>query len=366
MGLLSLILLVSIYYFFYVNARYSSKYISALNLLLALFTVYGAIYMMEGSTHIHQGSVFNSYTYLVNNYTSLLPIYPLYAYTRKGLLDENRIKMWIIPFLVVVILTYFFKRVTNSIEFDMDAEAITNNIGFVFVSLVPLLYLLRKKPLFMYAILMIIAVFVVSSMKRGAMVILVVSAVIMLYAEFKNSKLKGKLLIIGLSCTFMVFVYLFTIKLIESNEYFAYKVVEKTMEGSSSGRDNLYETAIDYWINKASPSQFLLGTGANKTYDILGNRAHNDWLELAVNQGLIGIIVYLIYWLTVFSYIRKRRKAKDNVYYVLLLFSVIYFLKSLFSMSYDGMEIYSCLAIAWSVSEIDKDRQLSSRIARHS
>jgi len=349
---------VSIYYFFYVNTHYSSRYIGALNIFVALLTAYGTIYMMEGSTHLHQGSVFKSYTYLVNNYASLLPIYPLYAYCRKGLMDEERIKKWIIPFLVIIVLTYFLKQTSASEELDRGADEVTNNAGFVFASLLPFLFLLRKKPLIMYSVLMIIAAFVVLSMKRGAILVTAAAAVIILYAEFKNSKRMTKFLIIVLSAAFAVSVYFLTIKLIENNAYFQYKVVEKTMEGSSSGRDDLYGKAVDYWFNKASNSQFLFGTGANKTYDILGNRAHNDWLELAVNQGLVGVVVYLFYWLRIYSYVRRRRKVKDNVYYVLMLFAVIYFMKSLFSMSYDGMEIYSCLAIAWGVSEVDKSHLL--------
>ena len=139
--------------------------------------------------------------------------------------------------------------------------------------------------------------------------------------------------------------------LFNESAYFQLRV-EKTLEGGSSGRDDMYTKALKYFLN-SDVVPFFLGNGANKTYLILGNRAHNDWLELAINQGMVGVLVYLVYWLIIFYYVIKARRYKE-VFPVVALFAFIYFTKSMISMSYDAYELYSCIAIAWSVAVIDK------------
>ena len=57
------------------------------------------------------------------------------------------------------------------------------------------------------------------------------------------------------------------------------------MEGGSSGRDELLTNSLDYYLNNESIIQQIFGLGANGTLSVAGNGAHNDWVELLVNQG---------------------------------------------------------------------------------
>ena len=88
-------------------------------------------------------------------------------------------------------------------------------------------------------------------------------------------------------------------------------------------------------------------------YSINANRrfhAHNDWLELAVNQGLLGIIVYAVYWKNVY----KEWRHSDRTQPYSLAFGTLVlglFVQSLFSMSYGNMEFYSTMLLGYCMAQ---------------
>ncbi len=349
--ILMVILAVCIYYFIYANTHYRSSYLTGLNGFLALITLYGFVYVLSGEDIMG----ISNYTYLTNNYVPLLPIFPLYVFSRKGLLTADKVEKWFVVFLLVVIATFFIRQ-RNMLAADViGQEEFTNNIGYTFVALMPLIFFVRKSLVLRYIYLLLILGFIILGMKRGAILIAGLSLVFILFYSFRNVSRNGKIALIVLSVALLFGIYLYGVHLFNDSAYFQLRI-ERTLEGSSSGRDDMYSKALNHFLN-SDVVQFFVGNGANKTYLILGNRAHNDWLELAINQGLVGVLVYFFYWLIIFYYVIKAKRYKD-VFPVMALFAFIYFAKSMISMSYDAYELYSCIAIAWSVAEIDKRRIL--------
>lgn len=351
--LLLIVLLVSIYYFFYVNNHYKSQYIIAVNILIALFTIYGVIFIVNGEIIYFEGVRLENYRYIVNIYSYLLPIYPLYAFSRKGYLNDHSIRQWILIFLGVVVATYFLNEIRIKQSSIGDVDELTNNIGYSFLSLMPLLFFI-KKPIVQYLLLLVILLFVFLSMKRGAIIISIAGLLFFLYrnrTSFSNKP--STIYILMLSAFVIASLYNYVIYQYNTSIFFQYRV-EKTLAGSTSGRDYIYEKAINY-LSQENGLSLIVGNGANQTYAILGNRAHNDWLELLINQGLIGFIVYLFYWMTIAFYLKKARK-QGLLFNVLSMFGLIYFTKSFFSMSYDSLDIYAIIAVCWSIANIDKAR----------
>lgn len=345
--LLMVILAVCVYYFFYANSHYRSLYLTGLNGFLALITIYGSIYILSGEDIMG----ISNYTYLTNNYAPLLPIFPLYVFSRKGLLTEDKIEKWFVVFLLVAIATFFIRQRNMLAADEIGQEEFTNNIGYTFVALLPLIFFVRKSMIRRYVYLLLIISFIILGMKRGAILIAGLSLIFILFFSLRNISRKGKIALVILSIALLFGIYMYGMYLFNESAYFQLRV-EKTLEGGSSGRDDMYTKALKYFLN-SDVVPFFLGNGANKTYLILGNRAHNDWLELAINQGMVGVLVYLVYWLIIFYYVIKARRYKE-VFPVVALFAFIYFTKSMISMSYDAYELYSCIAIAWSVAVIDK------------
>ena len=123
-----------------------------------------------------------------------------------------------------------------------------------------------------------------------------------------------------------------------------------------SGRDVVFSQLSSYFFNETSAWQFYLGSGANHTVAVAGNYAHNDWLELAVNQGCLGVLVYLIYWICMYKTWRHS-KSLPTIYSSLGALLIIYFLSTFFSMSYGSMSIYATLCMGYCLAQSEYTRK---------
>lgn len=340
-GLLGINLLVSIVCAIKIwQMRHKPPYIKGLNLLVLMFSIYGfALILMNPST-VHysmSGMSMASYNYIKSIYLSLLPIYAFYYFSIKGYLTAERLRRWGVVFLASVTLSYIRlqrEALQALVERGSSAEEITNNTGYLFLSCIPLLVLYRKKPLIQFVGLAFVMAFVVMGMKRGAIAVGAMVSAYFMFQAIKNAKGKTKFAFISLSVAICVGAVYFFMYQMTTSEYMM-KRIEETLEGNSSNRDVIYSFFWTYFTEKADALQYFIGRGANGTLEILGAYAHNDWLEIAINQGLLGIIVYAIYWKKFYSTWSKSTNIEAKT--ILALVGIIYFAKTLFSMSYGDM-----------------------------
>ena len=118
------------------------------------------------------------------------------------------------------------------------------------------------------------------------------------------------------------------------NEYLQRRL-EATLEGQSSNRDVAYSQLLDHWLNESNPLIFLFGNGTAQTISVWGNYGHNDWLELLVDNGLFGAVLYFSIFVSTILYIKKARlvfEMKTAAYLCVL----ILFIQSCFSMGFTG------------------------------
>ena len=184
------------------------------------------------------------------------------------------------------------------------------------------------------------------SMKRGAILIAVLCFIYFLYSMFKTSRGSTRVGIVLLSLAAIIVSAILVNDLLQTNEYFVSRI-EQTLEGDSSNRDELYSTYFNHFITESSFLKFFLGNGANATLSIGYNYAHNDWLEIAINNGLLGIIIYMWYYISLFTdYMREK---KYNLVYadVILMALIIMFTSSLFSMSYASLNTAFPIAVGF-------------------
>ena len=98
----------------------------------------------------------------------------------------------------------------------------------------------------------------------------------------------------------------------------------------------------------------LFGGGANHTLIVTDNYAHNDWLEILINQGILGILVYLFYWFKFWQEQRFCRNIKKlNLARTSLTICILAsFLMTIFSMSYGDLPIGMSMAIGICLGQI--------------
>ena len=347
-GLLGINLLVSIYCAIKIwQMPHNPPYIKGLNLLVLLFTIYGfALILMNPSTIYYSmsGMSMASYNYIKSIYLSILPIYAFYYFSIKGYLTAERLRWWAVVFCISCVVSYYHnmqQALLKLMEIGSSREEITNNVGYIFLSLIPIWALFRKKPLLQYAGLAFCMAFILMGMKRGAILIGCVVVLYLIWQIIRNARGKQKFIVILLTAVLAIAGVYFVIDMMSSSDYFIQRI-EDTKAGNSSARDDLYSFFWTYFTERAELLHYLFGRGANGTLEVYNSYAHNDWLEIAINQGLFGIIIYLLYWINFYK--TWRQSTNIDAKTILALVGIIYFAKTLFSMSYGDMT-YVCTSV---------------------
>lgn len=327
-------------------------YFNGLNLLFFTLTIYGIFLLISDHHYVIQAKLFDNEvskdSYLKSIFLSFPNIYTFYYFSRKGFLTEDLLRKWIIAFFGIAIFRFIDNQIAAiqaSLTNGNDVEEITNNMGYLFVALIPTIALFKRNVRLQYCLLIICIAFIVFGMKRGAIIVGVASMLYFLYFNLKynNQVPKGK--VIFFSLVIIIAAYFITNYMMETSDYFLSRI-EATKEGNSSGRNKIYEYFWNHFKNETNMFKFLFGNGANATLGIYINYAHNDWLELAINQGVLGIIVYIIYWfyfLITIQSIKYNRTAR----LVLTITFISFFIKTLFSMSYTGYSMVSCTVFGY-------------------
>lgn len=290
-----------------------------------------------------------SYYYIQQSMNSLLPIFLFYHYSKKGFLTEERLRIYLILFIIVSICDFQHSYQEKLISDVYGRTEFTNNVSYSFLALMPMLYLYNKKPLFQYLLASMVLMFIMMGMKRGAIIIGALCFFQFLYLNWKNaSKSNDKMFICLLTILIIVAVCWYVNYLLASSDYLLQRL-QATEEMDSSGRDDLVKTIwSNYWL-RINVFTLLLGNGANSTIAFAGNYAHQDWLETLCNNGLIGIICLLSFYINFYKLAISKSLHSANII-MSSIFKMLFFIcimKTLFSMSIQGMEMPITLMIGF-------------------
>lgn len=362
-SLLIVILLVSLYFWGYALLRFDLPIpLKILSVLLAGWTIYGIMPILFGmETMSYMPPPF---TALKGQYLSLLPIFSFYVFFRKGWLTEQMMLRWVFIFFIVVIISFYNERndaLRRLYERGGGHEEIVNNAGYTVVSFLTLLPLLWKKAFWQYLMLGICMLYVLMGYKRGAILSGTLCAIWFFYYSYKNSKRNS-----GRSSRRSFTLFILTIALFVGAVYatryflstsdFFNERLEQALEGDTSNRSYIYGYLWNHFVNESGIIAFIFGNGAYGTLELINSYAHNDWLEIAIDNGVIFLLLYLAYWISLFRMLFKSNK--DSISSVMLgMFIIIYFLKTLFSMSYNDLTIYASCALGYSLANYEPTRR---------
>ena len=347
-----LLIMWSWFYMYKCNNHYvTNLYIKGLNFIYIVIAIYGIILIFSDVVmYKNNGFKVPNYAYFVQYSMSILPIYAFYYFTRKGYINTGTVKKLFFVFLICYIIVFFKQFLTGNL--DNVLEQRTNNHGYYFVPLISLLFLVKIRKNEKTILLALIFLFILFSAKRGAILVGGI-AVVIYYFYYSKQKLSVSNLLIT-TTTFVCF-YFFTEYLMDNSLAFQAKL-DKTLEGNSSGRDEIYAYYFDYYLNQNNSKLLLLGNGADSTMRLFGFHAHNDWLEFLLNQGFLGIISYFIYWILFICNGVKIRMADVRIAAITLFVS--YLLISFFSMSINSMEIAATFGIGYvfAIRDMEKNK----------
>lgn len=346
--LYGIVMLMSLYFFIVVLISDNQpKIIKSLNMISCLLIFYGLLNIIIGGDVKTSWNVIPSDFYLKNILNSVLPIYSYYYFAKNGYIT----KKWILVFTAIFLLISFgryYLSLHKAMALKMSDESeVTNNAGYIILSLLPLVPFLYKKPILQYFFIAICAILIVAAMKRGAILICIICIVFFFLRSLSGVSMAKKIMYVILSCILIFSVYYYVIDLMATNTYFE-KRIEDTIQGNTSQRDTLYATFLNFMFDR-NIFFVLFGQGADTTIRIGPNYAHNDWLEIGVNQGLLGVTIYAIFMYSIFCFWLSLKKSKV-LYTAIGIVFIILFVKSFISMSINNIEIYIALVIGYAIA----------------
>lgn len=335
-------------------------YFTGLNMLFLMFIIYGILLLFSNHHYIiiYSWSEVPNSTFLKNIFLSLPNVYVFYYFSRKGYLTEKALKKWVIVFLASSVFRYIDNQMAllNMMQLKgVQTKEMTNNMGYLFVALMPTIAVFKDKVRIQYGILILCMAFIMMAMKRGAIIVGTIMLIYILYFNYKYNKNVSKRKVIVFSLFIIVAAYFITEYMMESSDYFMSRI-EQTKEGNSSGRNALYERYWNHFKNETDIFKYLLGNGANATLGIGVNYAHNDWLEIAIDEGVLGLVIYCIYW---FCFWRTIASIKYNITakLVLTLTFISFLILTVFSMSYTEYSIYTCSVFGYYLAHYKEKEQ---------
>lgn len=314
------------------------RLLKATTALVLMYCLYGGILILFGNPLITNiPSAPSRYIYLQVSLRSLLNIYVFYHYASIGILSASRIRIYALLLLLSMIPRYYYNQA--QIMYMSNRDEVTNNMGYTFLAILPSLFFFYKEPLLQYVLLSTTMFFMIMAMKRGAIAIGSLVIVLLVCYNIFSKKNKHKFWTILLTI-FLIFGAVFVVlNLLSENGYFLSRI-EQTLDGDSSGRDEIYGQLWQKIRNEQSVIYMLFGRGADSTWALAGNYAHQDWLETLCNNGLVGCLLLLSFFVSLFQdafYSRKVFMKNFFMSYIVLL--IIIFCQTMFSMSIQALDI---------------------------
>lgn len=247
------------------------------------------------------------------------------AFKQSGVLKDSYIILFYIALFVLLVMNFFFE--SSVALFDTEA---TNNLSYPIVSLMPLtIFFWKKKPI-CWTLIIFILIMSLVSLKRGAIVCCVAFILLIVYMYLKEQgKIKLKT-VISLSIVSCV-IYYIGAHFLEGSDALQHRI-EDTFEGNMSSRDYIYKNIIDRWHDSGLFHQ-LFGNGPIATTKF-GNYAHNDWLEVMYDFGVVGLLFYVLFIFGIFFFWFRRKNTPIQCKCAFILVFSYYVLRSTFSMSF--------------------------------
>ncbi len=274
-----------------------------------------------------------------NTLVCLLSFYPFYYFSVKKQLAAKELLIFFLIMLPVAIGQFYYSRTLILSERYSLNEDIVNNAAYKFVLLFPFVFLIQKNKVLSAVLALVVLFFIIAGSKRGAVVVGTVILLWYFYYQMKMIDEKQKWKGFLLSFVSIAAVVFLGYRYYLGNEYLQYRL-ELAAQGDMSGRDIIYSNIWNSWLD-SNFFHFLFGYGFAASIKIsgIGLFAHNDWLEILSNFGLLGVIIFAVLFYQGFKLSLNKEWGRDKR---ILMAAIITsaFATTLFSMWYTSLETY--------------------------
>lgn len=312
---------------------------------------------------------------------SILPTFFLYYETSSfsyAMLEIGESFTWI----GVLTLSYYF-GVKNIIQIDkvkwlayfipiysllfLGVKQFSSGTGIPLIStayyalfLLPFVFLLENE-LIKWALVLLVFSTVLLSVKRTGFIAFVLCLVVYFYYNIKyynngNISRKKKIQLMTITLLVAIILYIFFNYYVSSHSIGIIDRLGSISEDGGSGRTDVW---IYTWnmIKNSNFFSLIFGHGFNAVYQFseLHLSAHNDFLEVIYDYGIVGFCIYLIFIKRLFYYFKIIKKEKRHLIPSYAVSLVLFICMSLFAhlVIYPTHFLFLCLFWGIVVGNID-------------
>lgn len=270
---------------------------------------------------------------------------------------------------------FLYLRSVNMLVLSGINELFTSSNQIYYIALLLPFSFLQNKKISKYIYLIITLLLVMISFKRSALVFTSIIFIIAIYFDYKNNNKIRFINKVLISASILLIGY-FSYKYIdEYTDGYITNRMGNMQEDQGSGRMDIYQTVWNKYIQQPGINQ-LIGIGFNnvrKQHWAVGSgfnhyfSSHNDFLEILVDFGIIGLIIYLIYIFRLIRNVFSIKRVNDKYYQANLAVLIIFFIMSMVShlFLYPSFYVYLIIIIALTKGYLER-LKTHKRIANNS
>ncbi|MDP4276046.1 MAG: O-antigen ligase family protein [Bacteroidota bacterium] len=324
---------------------------SSLNMAVFVWLIYAVL-----NTIVNSNDLFRSLRTII--WWPL--IYFLFYYIAYEDSQESNVRLFLkaFPFLFFLMLLLFvYMRTKTVIRYDEYGKEVfvQSNAIYFNALLLPFAFLSKTKRL-KYLLLIIGFILVLISFKRSALIYSVLVLFMSIYYDFVKSKSVNIVAGILLSCAIIAAgVVAFNYINKETNNFILNRFVSMQSD-EGSGRLDIYKTVWKKFEDKSLEDK-LIGSGQNSvlaastTVEGTGVSAHNDFLEVLFDFGIVGLIIYLYIILLLIRRLFYLRHIDDRFFQANYAAFLIFIVMSSVSHLIIYPTFFAYLAMIWAMTE---------------
>lgn len=236
-------------------------------------------------------------------------------------------------FLILIIPITVLLLMSNVLRGSMGYKVsqLGNNMIFYLLTLLPWLLASKRQSIRLLSVLFVLAMSVFC-LKRSAMMSSIICTLIVIYVEF----IKGNANKVGAVCLSILFVFsafglmYYTNRI---NDGAAVERVENLEDDEGSGRLERYRDVLKLLRDEDNKGKIVFGHGYRTVEEKLGesSSAHNDFLEVLYDYGIIGLLLFALFHLSLIKRVIFLRKIESEYAEGYMVSYVIFFIMSMVS-----------------------------------
>lgn len=273
-------------------------------------------------------------------------IYFLFYQIARTDCSGKNIKPLISIFIPLIFLSNFILYVSLR-KIGLEDNLADNSVFYVLL-LLPCSCLINKK--MKYLFLFIVVFSSLYSFKRSAVLCILPATLFIIFFDiWHNKKLSIKpilvstVLVLGLSSA----IYLYGGRI--SENLYVLSRFDSISEDRGSGRLDIWKDVYNQYQEEGAEFK-ILGSGYNAVYIDKGISAHNDFLEMLYDFGIIGVFLYFLFVIGLVKNIFKSKKLEQNYFEANVVMFIIFLIMSSVSHLWLYPNYYAYLIIIVSIT----------------